>query len=88
MQIKYIIEDNGQTIDDAFEFETNWTENNLEELAEATADNYYSEHEGWDASWPLTFQLFTTKKNLGRFKIQLEFDPLFLINTLPLVKEK
>lgn len=52
--LKYYLPDNGQDIDDCFEVEvdTTWI-NDSEWMAQEAADDYHSNHDGWEASWPL-----------------------------------
>ncbi len=78
---KYIISllDEGGDIEGGYEFETNWGLENLQYVAEAGADQFFHEHDGWDYDWPLKFALFDaiTEERLGVFEVQLESVPTF-----------
>ncbi|WP_419342750.1 hypothetical protein ACM1PE_06760 [Achromobacter sp. PD1] len=50
-----------------------------EEEAEACAEDYFHNHDGFEANWPLTFALFDgmTGPEIGRWEVDLEFEPSF-----------
>lgn len=47
--------------------------------AEEAANDYHSNHDGWESSWPLTFRLFKTEDGppLGDFEVAMEYEPVF-----------
>ena len=79
MNVKYIVEEDDQEIEDAFEFETNFDKSTLGWIVEEVAEDYNRDHDGWEASWPLTFTLFINGRSLGSFKVDREFEPTFMI---------
>lgn len=47
-------------------------------IAEKAAEDFYNDSDGWEDSWPLIFTIFTKDgKELGKFSVHLEFDPVF-----------
>ena len=50
-----------------------------EEEAEACAEDYFHNHDGFEANWPLTFALFEglAGAEIGRWEVALEFEPSF-----------
>lgn len=50
-----------------------------EEEAEACAEDYFHNRDGFEANWPLTFALFDglTGPEIGRWEVVLEFEPSF-----------
>jgi hypothetical protein len=47
-------------------------------VAEAAADDYFDEHDGWESRWPLVFRLFTEDgEEVGDFLVELEARPHF-----------
>jgi hypothetical protein len=62
----------------AFNIETDWDSNCLEYVAEAAADDFHSNHDGWEAHWPCDFYIFDLDgKLLGIFTVQREAEPVF-----------
>lgn len=55
-------------------------------LAEEAADDYHSNHDGWEASWPITFALAATEDGpeVARFEIERETRPEFHACRVPL----
>ena len=51
----------------------------VEALLEQCADDYWSEHDGWESSWPLTFTLHQEEGGLevARSVIEMEAEPRF-----------
>ncbi len=51
-----------------------------ENLAQECAEDYHSNHDGWEASWPLTFALYASKDGpeVGRFEVEREMEPTFM----------
>jgi hypothetical protein len=50
-----------------------------DDLAERCADDWHSNHDGWEASWPRTFVLFRDKTGpaFARFTVDREYAPQF-----------
>lgn len=73
---EYLFEVDHRKIDDIDEWE--W-----ESLAETCAEDYYSNHDGWEhRSWPqgdpMEFWVYDeSKKMIGKFDVYLEFEPTF-----------
>ena len=63
----------------AFDLKTNWDSDCLGHVAEAAADDYHSNHNGWEAHWPCDIYIFDLDGNpLGVFVVQREAEPVFL----------
>jgi hypothetical protein len=86
---KYFIPDQGEMLDDATTFPSTWVvgpEDDAEWLAEDAAEYEHTNCDGWEASWPLTFHLFTEGDVfLGAYSVEREYDPVFHASK---VKEK
>ncbi|CAB3812134.1 hypothetical protein [Achromobacter denitrificans] len=56
-----------------------------EEEAEACAEDYFRNHDGFEANWPLTFAIFDgfTGPEIGRWEVQLEYEPSFSAAQVP-----
>jgi len=50
-----------------------------EEEAEACAEDYFHNQDGFEANWPLTFALFDgiSGPEIGRWEVALEYEPSF-----------
>ena len=66
---------------DAFQLKSN---HNCNELAEKIAESYFSDHDGWEAVWPLPFTLWyyedtaeTERVFLGTYSVEMEAVPQF-----------
>lgn len=48
-------------------------------IAEQCADDWHDNHDGWEASWPRVFAIFSDKKGpaFARFEINREYEPTF-----------
>jgi hypothetical protein len=63
-----------------------WSEeDDIEELAEAAAEDYWRNwrnHDGWEARWPLTFEiLLPNGEVLGMCSVSLDIKPVFVVTT-------
>lgn len=76
MKYKYCV---GEDSDPHFyEFESNWDQDNLEYLDEDCADDYHSNHDGWESHWPLVLKVATIDDViLAIFEIERESEPVF-----------
>lgn len=52
--------------------ETTWNFDDPDCLAEECAENYHSEHDGWEATWPLTFAMHETEDGPERARMNVE----------------
>lgn len=54
-------------------------ESDLENAAETSADHYHSEHDGWEASWPLKIDLAASEDGpvIATFEVYREYEPTF-----------
>ena len=84
MRIHYsVIEHSGNDIsfDDSqynIDCELYWDEEDAEFAAQACAEDYHSNHDGWESNWPLTFRLWDkTGKHLGDFGVDRDVEPVF-----------
>ena len=78
--MKYYVDDH-ETIDDAITI-PKCTENEfgagLSWAAEMAAEDYHTNHDGWESTWPLTFVILNDELNeLGRFSVDREAVPHF-----------
>jgi hypothetical protein len=73
---KYFYSDEDE--DTAFEFESHHTEENPDWIAEAAAEDYHDNHDGWEANWPLILTIWADDKRLlGKFEVERETTPVF-----------
>jgi hypothetical protein len=80
--MKYYIEDHGGSPEDCFELKTKWSEKYLRWVAQDAAENYWNNHDGWEASWPLEFVILGDElEELGRFTVDMEAVPQFYAYT-------
>lgn len=54
-------------------------EHDLQDLAELAADDYHSNHDGWEASWPIRFGISATEHGpeMARFEVDRDVEPVF-----------
>jgi len=80
---KYIY-NNEDDFDDRFDIEVNWPyDENKEYIAVKCAEDFYSNHDGWEYDWPLKMYLWTSGgKKLGVFEVERETVPEFHANKL------
>lgn len=51
----------------------------LEEMAEAAAQDYWSYHDGFEAHWPLTFEILLPNGGLiGSAAVEMDTEPVFM----------
>ena len=70
--IQYFLPEHGQTLEDAFECETTWADEFPHHAVTDCADDYHSEHDEWEASWPLLITVVSNGKTLGTFSVARE----------------
>ncbi|MDI6637075.1 hypothetical protein [Pantoea dispersa] len=49
----------------------------LEEIAQEAAEDFYENHDGWEAAWPREIEIFADGLSLGIFEVEREFTPVF-----------
>lgn len=69
--------DKSQLAKPQFDVESTWTSEDPAYIAEDAAEDFHSEHDGWECKWPLTFDIFDGPTHLGRFQIEREYNPEF-----------
>ena len=61
-----------------FDLESFHDTENLDNVAEDAAEDFYSCHAGWESSWPVDFYLFTNDGIfLGCYPVDRETNPAF-----------
>lgn len=60
-----------------FDIECIWRPEDMDYIAQECAEKYFSEHDGWESSWPLTFTIFKDGKQIGRARVEMESEPQF-----------
>lgn len=74
----YAVLDHGEGDTPDFKFFSAHGETDLKWIAEGAAEDYFQHHDGWEASWPLTFVIFDDdEKEIGRVLVQHETVPSF-----------
>lgn len=56
----------------------------LADVAEECAEDFHSNHDGWEATWPLTLRLYASEdgREVGRFEIDREAQPVFFVRAV------
>lgn len=52
-------------------------------MAEACAEDYHSNHDGWEASWPVELRLYEDGTEVARLIVECEHQPAFSVRTHP-----
>lgn len=76
MNVEYSIGDAGER----YSANTTWEmeEAALEYIAQDCAEDYHSNHDGWEDKWPLVVHLYSTEGlRIGSFIVKLEMEPSF-----------
>lgn len=83
-EYRYYRPDGGQTAEDAYrlQLDCNWDED-PEYIAQEAAEDYHSNHDGWEISWPLDLVVILTDGSEVRCEIELEPRPHFHARRLP-----
>jgi len=42
------------------------------------ADYYHSNHDGWEAQWPLQIRIYEGGAELARFAVERDYEPVFM----------
>lgn len=68
-------------LDDVFVIETQWDiTDDIDQswIAEECADDFHSNHDGWESTWPMKFKLWDPQGNVvGVFEVDREYTPTF-----------
>lgn len=71
------------SLEDLFEYESflyldKADRRHLTNLGRCMAEDFFHSHDGWEASWPITFHIFDGKKELiGKVSVSMETEPSF-----------
>jgi hypothetical protein len=79
-RVHYWLPENGMERDDAYQCDS--TAYDLQDAAEEAADDYHSNHDGWEASWPQVICVEQDGKT-GRFSVDREARPHFMASAIP-----
>jgi hypothetical protein len=60
-----------------FELRTIWEPDQVEEVAEEAAEDYFHNHDGWESSWPRPITIFRDGKKLRTVSVDMEAVPKF-----------
>ena len=64
--------------DDLHELECIWDSDSGARIAEEAAEDHFINHDGWESSWPVNFEIFDLENNtLGVYSVELENRPTF-----------
>lgn len=66
--------------DSYYHFECDWKPSsyNHSSIAQIAAEDFHSNHDGWEFDWPLEIELFTIEgERLGLFSVEMEAVPRF-----------
>lgn len=80
MKARYCVIDHNPNceFDDAYEIESASDAEFADWIAEDAANDYHSEHDGWESHWPLTFRIWDDQgKLLGDYNVDRDYDPVF-----------
>lgn len=62
----------------AYEVKTAADDDSADWIAEDAADDYHSNHDGWESHWPLTFRIWNDQGTLlGDYSVERDYDPVF-----------
>lgn len=68
----------GDSPEDGWELDSAWDGENPVSMAEEAAADYHSNHDGWEASWPVEITLYRMDgSEIGRYKVEREAEPVF-----------
>ena len=59
------------------DLETTWNDEDLDYMAADAAKDYFENCDGWEASWPIDFEIFIDGDSKGTFTVELEHEPTF-----------
>lgn len=53
---------------------------NYDGFAQDAAEDYYDNHDGWEASWPLEITVYDGDECVGVFDAEMEMTPMFIVS--------
>ena len=74
---RYYFKQSGQDRDDAYSFSTDFNDRSLRYVAEDAAEDYHSNHDGWESSWHLRFTIVDSQGIDHDFEVSREAVPRF-----------
>ena len=78
MKFRYWIPEEGGWAGDYYTVESTWDKEELEYVAEDCAEDFHSNHDGWDNDWPIEFVIADEAGEvLGTFNVHMEARPEF-----------
>ena len=79
MKYKYAVLSYGDVdFKDAHDIESSHLPEFADWVAEDCAEDFHSNHDGWESKWPLDFKVwYDFGEVLGVFQIEREYEPLF-----------
>lgn len=48
-------------------------------VATDLADDYHSNHDGWEASWPIEFRIYKDAECVWKGEVEREMEPVFYV---------
>jgi hypothetical protein len=73
---KYVVD--STDLEDSFEFSSNLPDGWGDTLAAEAAEDYHSNHDGWESSWPLEITVADIDgKVIGTFSVDRDVEPVF-----------
>lgn len=72
---RYWLPEHGMTRDDPFEVDSESRSPRL--IAQDAADNYHSNHDGWEARWPLKITVELQNGSERTFEVERDMEPAF-----------
>ena len=61
-----------------FAFDIESSNDDVEEIAQEAADDFFSDHDGWENKWPCDFYIYSADGLLlGACKVEMEMTPYF-----------
>ena len=78
MVIYYDVDNENQKYKLEESYFSSFVDNDLPFIASECAKNFWDNHDGWEGSWPMMFELYDNEmKSLGKFDVEQEYDPTF-----------
>lgn len=53
-------------------------------IADELAEDFHSNHDGWESSWPLQIRIYKDAVEVARFQVEREYEPTFIAHELEL----
>ncbi len=78
--IEYIVPNFGERYpDDATELPDGRDNSPLRELGRLVGDHLFHQRQGYEAAWPLTFEVYRNRTKLAVLEVDLEAEPVFIV---------